>query len=220
MGSQRQKDNSTFIHKRHLRLALLRMIPNPVVMETHGGIGKLFASCYSTLPTGVVFERDPMKADFLAQQRPTWAVYRADVVKSLQAGAGAHLEVNFLDLDPYGSPWDVVDAFFSSKRSFAEVMIIVVNDGMRQKLQLAGAWNVKAMRGVVSRYGNDSMFKRYKEVCREMLADRVIQQGYLVKKWTAYYTGAGAGNMTHWAAILDRTKQVQTGQPAQTQSAV
>lgn len=199
-----QKDNSTFERKRVLRLQILRRIEKPVVMETHGGIGKLFASCYSTLPTGIVFERDPAKAEFLAHQRPTWAVYRCDVEKALSAGVGAHLEVNMLDLDPYGSPWETVDAFFSSKRPFAETMAIVVNDGLRQKLQLQGAWNVKAMSTVVSKYGNDGMFKRYKDVCREMLADRVIQQGYRIIAWTSYYCGAGAGTMTHWAAILKR----------------
>jgi len=202
-----QKDNSTFEHKRTLRLVMLQKIKQPVIMETHGGIGRLYASCYSTFRDGVVFERNPMKADFLASQRPTWAVYRADVIKALAAGAGSHLEVNFLDLDPYGEPWSVVDAFFSSRRSFPNIMAVVANDGLRQKLQLAGAWNVKSMHGVVSKYGNDSMFKRYKIVCKEMLASRVVQQGYRIISWTAYYCGAGAGTMTHWAALL--SKEVQ-----------
>jgi hypothetical protein len=197
-----QKDNSTFEQKKRLRLVMLRKVEKPVVvMETHGGIGKLYASCYSTIRDGVVFERDPAKADFLAHQRPSWAVYRCDVVRALRAGAGAHLEINLLDLDPYGQPWNVIDAYFSSKRSFPERMAVVVNDGLRQNLKMHGAWNNKSMQGIVSKYGNDSMFKRYKELCREMLADRVISQGYVVDQWASYYTGF-AGNMTHWAAIL------------------
>lgn len=199
-----QKDNSTFELKKRLRLVMLRKVDKPVVMETHGGIGKLYASCYSTIREGVVFERDPAKSNFLAQQRPTWAVYGSEVVKALRAGAGAHLEINLLDLDPYGETWTTVTAFFSSKRPFADRMAIVANDGLRQTLQMRGACHVKTMNSYVSKYGNDVMFKRYKEVCREMLAERVIRQGYHIAAWTAYYCGSGAGTMTHWAAILEK----------------
>jgi hypothetical protein len=201
-----QKDNSTFHHKRQLRLTMLGRIQNPIVMETHGGIGKLFASCYSTLPTGIVFERDEAKSNFLAQQRPTWAVYRCDVVKALQAGAGAHLAVNFLDLDPYGSPYETVDAFFSSARPFPETMAIVVNDGLRQNVQMRRAWASKTMQTMVAKYGNEMIFKRYKEICREMLAERVSRQGYSITSWAAYYCGQNS-HMTHWAAILTKHKE-------------
>jgi hypothetical protein len=196
-----QKDNSTFEQKKRLRLVMLRKIEKPVVMETHGGIGKLYASCYSTIRDGVVFERDPAKADFLAHQRPSWAVYRCDVVRALRAGAGAHLDINFLDLDPWGMIWPTLDAYFSSKRQFPGRLGIVVNDGLRQNLKMHGAWANKSMQGIVSKYGNDSMFKRYKEVCREMLADRVIRQGYVIEQWASYYAGSQK-NMTHWAAVL------------------
>jgi len=199
-----KKDNSTFDRKRHLRLLMLSKVKNPVVMETHGGIGKLFSHCYSTIQDGIVFERDPQKADFLAQQRPTWSVYRCDAIKALQAGAGSHLCINFLDLDPWGSPWEVVDAFFTSARQFADSMVVVTNDGLRQKLQLAGAWSVGAMQASVEKFGNDQIFKRYKDICREMLAERVLRQGYRIKGWTAYYCGSGAGTLTHWAAVLER----------------
>lgn len=198
-----QLDNSTFLRKRKLRLAALSQVPNPVVMETHGGFGKLFASCYSTLTKGVVFEKDSSKADYLAQQRPTWSVYRCDVLPALRAGVGSHLPVNFLDLDPYGEPWPVIDAFFKSDRALQSPMAVVVNDGLRQKLQLQGAWSTHSMQDAVARHGNSRIFKMYKEICREMLTEKVSPLGYTIRAWTAYYCGEKA-NMTHFAAVLHR----------------
>lgn len=219
--AQKQKDNSTFDLKRRLRLSVLRQIDKPVVMETHGGIGKLYASCYSSIQRGVVFERDPNKANFLARQRPSWAVYQCDVERALQAGVGAHLEVTFLDLDPYGSPWPAVSAFFSSGRPFASTMAIVVNDGLRQILRLNKGLKVGVLESVVGHYGNDAMYKRYKELCRELLADTIIQRGYRIKSWTAYYCGVGkgAGSVTHWAAILTRNRATSVAElPSSNQS--
>jgi hypothetical protein len=185
-------------------LEMLRRIEKPVVMETHGGIGKLYASCYSTIRDGVVFERDPKKADFLAQQRPAWSVYRVDVDRALEAGAGAHLVISLLDLDPDGSPWVTAKAFFSSKRDFAPMMGIVANDGLRQALQLRRGWATTGLEDVTAKYGNDVLFRRYKEICRELLEEIVSRQRYRVSAWAAYYTGSGAGTMTHWAAVLQR----------------
>ena len=56
-------------------------------METHGGWGKLYANCYTGFP-GIVFEHVPLKADHLALQRPHWAVYEAECMRSIKEGAG------------------------------------------------------------------------------------------------------------------------------------
>lgn len=198
-----QKDNSTFERKRALRLSMLQRIADPVIMETHGGIGKLFAYCYASRPRGVVFEKDPAKADFLATQRPTWSVYCSDVLPALRAGAGAHLPINFIDLDPYGSPWEVLDAFLTSSRVFPPIIALVVNDGLRQSAQIGGAWNVHALRSTVAKYGNHAVYRRYKEICREILTEKAQPLGYSISHWVAYYTGS-ANSMTHWAALLNR----------------
>ena len=114
--------------------------------------------------------------------------------------------MNLLDINPYGSPWETVDAFFRSDRPFPEVMGVVVNDGLRQKVQLLGSWNVKALASVVRKYGNNRIYGMYKEICRELLAGYVAFAGYRIVSWAAYYTG-DHGQMTHWAAILKRSKQ-------------
>ena len=141
MGKPTQKDNSTFHQKALLRqMALARLEAEPVVMETHGGEGKLFDACYRGVTRGVVFEKDADKASILGRQRPTWAVYEGDCVASIQGGAGAHLEVNLLDVDPYGDPWPVIDAFFESERPRAERLMVVVNDGLLHSIKKGVAW--------------------------------------------------------------------------------
>lgn len=132
-----KKDNSTLDDKVMLRAVALRHLgAEPVIMETHGGIGDVWASVYQHVWQGVVFEKDSVKASKLARQRPTWAVYEADCVKALALGAGGYLTVNLLDVDPYGDPWPALTAFFGSVRPFAPRMVVVVNDGMRQPVAI------------------------------------------------------------------------------------
>ena len=104
------------------------MVDKPVVLETHGGNGEIFSRCYSHLESGVVFEKDLVKVALLGKQRPTWAVYEADCIGALAAGVGSHLPVNFLDLDPYGDPWPVIDAFFEGRKDLPSSLAIVVNE--------------------------------------------------------------------------------------------
>src|SRR6185369_12380276 len=100
------------------------------------------------------FEHDPAKAAKLGRQRPTWRVYEAEAEGALAGGVGKDLAINFLDLDPYGSPWGFLTAFLES-RTIGGPLWIVVNDGLRQKLRLGGAWHVTCLRDVVARRGND-----------------------------------------------------------------
>src|SRR5271168_856895 len=133
-----QKDNSTLQRKAALRLSLLKSLKsqNPIVMECHGGYGKLFDLVYAEIPRGVVFETDTEKATFLALQRPTWRVYESSSQLALKAGVGSDIAVNFVDIDPYGEPWSVIEAFFGSERQFPKRLAFAVNDGLRQKLNL------------------------------------------------------------------------------------
>ena len=198
------KDNSTLSLKASLRRNLLAEIGEPVVMETHGGFGHIYDACYRDIERGVVFEKDAQKIAFLARQRPTWAVYECDCVVALMGGVGGHLPINVLDLDPYGEPWPVLDAFLAG---FAERLPerwgIAVNDGLRQKVQINGGWDVASLLEVVQEYGAAQLYRRYLEVCREMLAKKVSTVGYTVDKWAGYYCGHG-DNMTHYGAVLIR----------------
>jgi len=197
-----KKDNSTFLKKKWLRTRMLGYVDAPVVMETHGGYGRLFSVCYADIKSGVVFEKDPKKAGVLGLQRPTWSVYEADCIEAIKDGAGNHLPVNFLDIDPYGSPWDVIDAFFNGNREYMPEMVIVVNDGLPQKVKIGAAWHTHALRGIVEKYGND-IFSRYLEVCEELLTEKVLGAGYVAQNFFGYYTGHSKA-ITHYAAILKR----------------
>lgn len=206
------KDNSTLHLKAQLRTNLLKLIDNPVVMETHGGYGAIWNQCYSHLAHGVVFEKDPDKTSVLAVQRPSWAVYECDCVTAIAAGVGAHLPVNFLDIDPYGEPWPTIDAFFQSERPFPPTLGIVVNDGLRGKLQVSGGWDVGSMQEVVQKYGNKYLYSNYLDVCQELLKEKAGQRGYTLTRWAGYFCGnagskksaIGTGRMTHYAGMFTR----------------
>ena len=198
-----QKDNSTFRLKAKLRKKALAFLDTPVVMETHGGYGAIYQECYGKLETGIVFEKDTKKAAALGKQRPTWAVYECDCVSAIRAGVGLHLPVNLYDVDPYGSPWDVIDAILSAKREWPARLVFAVNDGLRQKLKMAGGWDVGALSDVCVRYGNGALYTHYLEICQEMLTEKVRQAGYGLSYWGGYYCG-WLEQMTHYAAVYDR----------------
>jgi hypothetical protein len=196
-----QKDNSTFLSKKKLRHELLKLVPDSVVMETHGGTGKLWQACYSHIERGVVFEKDPDRAALLAKQRRTWSVYEGECVAAISAGFGAHLPVNFFDIDPYGSAWPIVDAVLG--RAKAESVGLAVNDGLRQKIQLTGGWDVECLENAVRKYGN-RLFDIYLDVCREMMEEKAARVGYALSRFWGNYAGHN-GVMTHYAAVLKRT---------------
>lgn len=201
-----KKDNSTLRYKVSLRRNLLREIERPVILETHGGWGAVYARCYMGVEQGVVCEKDPDKAAALARQRPTWAVYECDCVSALGAGAGSHLPVNFVDIDPYGEPWPVLDAFLNSDRELPDVLALAVNDGLRQKVAMNGGWDVESLTGIVSRYGAANTYDHYLDICRELVEEKAGQKGYSLARWAGYYCGAN-DQMTHYAAILTRGHQ-------------
>ena len=202
MKANAPKDNSTFVLKSSLRIKALRELEAPVVMETHAGFGKLYDRCYSHLVEGVAFETNPEKTAKLARQRPSWAVYESDCLMALRAGVGSHLPVNFLDLDPYGEPWPVLDAFLETRRS-PDKLVVVVNDGLRQSLKMNGGWHVKSLQAVVERVGNVGLYERYLEIAQDLVKEKAGKVGYSLVRWTGYYTGH-AGQMTHYAAVLER----------------
>jgi hypothetical protein len=172
-------------------------------METHGGYGKLFASCYAHIKRGIVIEKDPAKATKLLNQRGQhWAVYQAENELALKAGLGSHLPVNFLDVAPWGDPWPTIGAFLASRRPRTEHLMIVVNDGLRHLLQRQGGWTCATLEPMVRKYGNADLYGRYLEVCREMMVERVKPQGYQLAAWTGYYAGQ---QMTHYAAYCRRS---------------
>jgi len=197
-----KKDNTTYLKKVHLRRSALSTVEDPIVMETNGGEGKIFERVYSHIISGVVFEKDPRKSTILGKQRPTWSVFECDCVGALSSNVGNHLDVNFLDIDPYGDPWKIVSAFLESDRNLPKILNIVVNDGLRQKAQLGGAWKASSLTSVVERFGNN-IYGKYLDVCQFIMNEKASQHSYRMTRWHGYYCGYG-NNMTHYWAVLEK----------------
>jgi len=143
MAKQQQKDNSTLSLKVSLRRNLLREIDRPVVLETHGGFGHIYDRCYRDVSDGVVFEKVAKKVEFLALQRREWAVYECDSAEALRDGVGRHLAVNYVDVDPYGEPSPVIDAFLAGHSvKLPDYWAIAVYDGLMQNINVSGGWNI------------------------------------------------------------------------------
>jgi hypothetical protein len=204
MAKTIQKDNSTYDLKVSLRLRALRELGDvePIVLETHAGMGKLFARCYSFVKAGVAFENDPEKIMTVARQRPSWAVYEADCEKSIAAGVGDHLTINFVDFDPYGQPWPVIEGFWKSKRPRPSKIVMVVNDGLRQKLQINGGWDVESMRGSVEKYGN-RLYPIYLKVAKELMGKLAAEAGYKDDPLDRLLHRS-RNAMTHYAAVFGK----------------
>jgi hypothetical protein len=207
MARPAKQDNRTLSQKVMLRQTALAYLrgATPVICETHGGRGDVWAAVYSHVAEGVVFEIDPDKAEVLAAQRPTWAVYQADAVLALGAGAGSHLVFNLLDVDPYGSAWDALEAFFAAtRRTFAARMVVVVHDGLRLKASSGSAWATERLAPYAAKYGNHAVWREYPDrICRELMAAVTGPAGYAVRVWESYATGHEQ-KMVHMLAVLER----------------
>jgi hypothetical protein len=199
-----KQDNSTFIEKTRLRKAMLKMADNPIICETHGGYGAIYSKCYKHIMQGIVFETKNEKANHLAHQRPTWAVYQSDCVPLLDAGIGNHLEINVFDVDPYGDSWPVIESIFNSlsdNRPRPDRVFIVVNDGMRHKINLGGAWSTGSLSEAVRVFGNN-LGEHYIEVCKFLMQARATSADYQIVNFHGYYCGSGQ-RMTHFLAICE-----------------
>jgi hypothetical protein len=207
VSRDRQKLNATFTEKAALRrkaLTLLadRGIRQPAVLEAYGGEGKLWAKVYPHLRRGVVFEQDIQRARLLARQRPTWSVYEGDCVPAIAEGAGKHLKIDLLDADPFGSPHEAIEAFLGSERPHADVLGIVVNDGLRLNIRHGVAFRTGVLKPIVERYGN-SLFDQYPDVCQVMMHERAQRYGYRMTEWICYLAGRQS-DLTHYLAIFER----------------
>jgi len=199
------KDNTTLQRKAALRFSMLKHLKskNPMVMECHGGYGKLFDLVYAEFPRGVVFETVSERATALALQRPTWRVYEAPSQLALKVGAAADLPIDFVDLDPYGECWPAIEAYFGSEREFPKRIAFAVNDGLRQKLTTGSGWQVATMKAALEVFSNDGLRPRYLEVCRWNLQRLASPRGYRIVEWAGYYCGFSQ-QMTHFGAVLER----------------
>lgn len=205
-----QKDNSTGDAKIRFRRAVLHEAPPaPLVLETHGGFGRIFERTWFKAAGGLVMEKVEEKAEALARQRQTWRVYQGDSLKLIQAGVARDMRFDIVDLDPYGSPVEYLDALASSGREWPDRWQLVVNDGLRKRLRLGVAWSTPRMRAYVLRHGNN-LYPVYLTLAREIVEEFAASIGFAVVGWHCYATGEW-GEMTHYWAKLERLPAVVAG---------
>jgi hypothetical protein len=192
-----------FEQKRRLRLqALADMLETPVVLEAYGGNGLVYSACYRHIEKGVVFEKNRRKAEVLARQRDTWAVYCGDTVHLLAAGLGSHLALNFVDIDARADPWPAIEAFLTSERPKPELVQLVVTDGLWQALRQGGAWKIPALMVAVQHHEN-YLDAHYLDICQETMEALARSAGYRLERWAGFYGGRTHG-WTHYRAVIRR----------------
>ena len=196
-----KKDNTTLSQKVRLRKCAMAEIQDPVVLETHGGKGEVWKYCYSRLPRGHSIDTDGDKVDARARSAPHWCVYQGHSLHLLRNGIVAAVGANFIDIDPYGDPWEFIGALFEAE--LPKVVAVVVNDGLRTKLKIGGGWDVESMQEEVLKYGNQAILGSYLEICHEKMGKTAAQRGYTLRRWEGWYCGH-AKMMTHYSAIVSR----------------
>jgi hypothetical protein len=197
-----KKDNSTLDLKVSIRKRALTFLDDPVVLETHAGYGKIWQRCYADLSFGVAMEKDKNRTPYLAKQRPRWAIYECDSTSALEAGAASHFEINLIDIDPYGDPWPTINAFLLSERPRPRRVVVVVNDGLRGRLQIGREADVASVYYMVEKYG--SIYEDYLDFCQIMMEEKAEQVGYSLFRWAGYYCGRNH-HVTHFLAVLQRS---------------
>lgn len=132
-----RNDNGSYIRKQQLRRRLREKLGDDAcVLEGFTGEGRLYRGCWAGL-RGATIDLDGDKVAAAAAERPTWAVYCGDTEQALLAGWMAHVPWDVLDLDPYGSPWHFLQAWFVSSRVRASTTHVMVTDGFFTRRGLA-----------------------------------------------------------------------------------
>lgn len=170
-----------------------------VILETHAGRGVLYRRLYQDA-RGMALEKDKLKCAALVRQRPHWPVYQCDSETAIKGGIGMDMPFSFIDIDPYRDPWPTVRALLESDRKRPRCFTIAVNDGLRQKVRMNGAWSTRSLQVAVEQFGAD-LHDVYLEVCRWMLQQIAEAAGCRLKEFRGFY-GGHAKQMTHYYAVF------------------
>lgn len=197
-----KKDNAGKLVKMGMRQRLLQKIEKPRILETHGGKGELGKALYLGYP-GAVFEKDPAKTAYLLEQRPHWAIYEGDCIKAIEAGIGFHHNPNFIDCDPYGSPWPVLRAVFQNGDKLPKKVGVAVNDGLKKFALLGGAWKSEDLAPYARTYGNNWVTNNWQTLVRDLFEKTVGAAGFEVEEWAIMQSGQH-GSMTQYAAVIKK----------------
>lgn len=197
------RDNSTFMLKIRLRRKLILEVDEPIILESHGGMGAIYQALYSRYEKGVVLDIKKEAVEHLAAQRPTWATYQGDSERALWLGAGSHLECNYFDIDPYGEPWPTIHALFSSRRPWPDRIVFAVTDGLRGRLQMNLAWKHEHLAKYVEEFTNEGIYHNYLEVAERLMTDYAQERGYRMAQWIGYYCGT-LDHISHYGVVFEK----------------
>lgn len=203
--------NSSLPEKVRLRSAALAALPDPpIILETHAGEGAIFLQCYSHIRRGWAFEKEGDLVEHATRQREGWFCYKGEAEKIL-AEADDYFNANFIDIDPYGSPWPTFEALFLPGRLNHPTIMLCVHDGSRRFLSLGGSgandqrWRKGILADLAKEFG-DSAWRRYGDLAMVGLSRLIKPCGYTIDQWA--YSNTGHDNhSTHYWATLKRSKR-------------
>lgn len=205
MGREEERrDHTEWALKVQLRQWLTAQLglADPVVLETHGGEGRLWQAG-PRWARGLVLEKDPARCAVLERQRPAgWDVVCGNSASLLLRGYAAQQAFDLVDIDPHRQPWPTLDAYFTSQRCYAPRLGLVVTDSLRQCVRYNGGTRIHGLLPYVARYGRH-VHRFYLEVCKERLGDLIAPLGYQVTAWQGQYGGV-IKTMTYVAYVLER----------------
>ncbi len=193
------KDNSTFFEKTELRRRIIKAERPRMILETHGGFGRIYDACYRGM-RGAVCEIKKDAAGVLAMQRPEWAVYCGESEKIIRSGLMTCFPFDFIDLDPYGEPFTILEAIVAG--GLGERVRVVVNDGLRNKIKVGGAWNCGVMKEIVADFGNQ-LNAKYLAAAQEKTRRILDRGGFKMSGFKGYHCGH-ANDMTHYTFTAER----------------
>lgn len=172
----------------------------PVVCECHAGSDDFGVSLYREFD-GVAFDRDWRKTGMLVKRSPSWAVYEGKSDVLARIGAGRHLRITLLDINPYGAPWSLLRAWFDSPREHPNQMILVAYDGLRA-MKMGKAWDNDELQDAVMRFGADQLQENYGIISEALVEEITGQVGYELAWWR--YSDGGRNRAAHWIAHITR----------------
>lgn len=132
-----KRDNGARIGKERLRQRLARSLEaDAKVLDCFAGEGAMYHAVWSRF-AGATIDKDRAKALRAAAERPRWSVYAGETVSAIRGGWMRHVPFDLVDVDAYGSPWDVVHAWILSNRERAELTTLVLTDGYTAQASIA-----------------------------------------------------------------------------------
>lgn len=133
-----KRDNGSYGAKVEVRRTAIGDVSAAKVLECFAGSGAMYRAVYEGAKFGACMDLDQEKAEAASIERPMWACYAGDTTRALRSGWMGHVPFDVVDVDAYGSPWETVLAWLTSKRERADVTRLIITDGVYAKIRMSG----------------------------------------------------------------------------------